>query len=299
MDRLASMGVFVKAADLGSFTAAAAALGMSSQMVGKHVSFLEKRLGAQLLQRTTRQQSLTTIGEAFYERCRTIIADAEAAEMLVNDLSTTPRGRLRINAPITFGAICVAPLVGRYLQAHPHMDVELTLSDRYADIIDEGYDVVFRVGMLKDSGLAARALLKYRLIACASPAYLADHGVPQSPGDLVHHQCLGYVTWSGLAYLEWPFDCDGSSQAVQIRPRLQVNDGRVLLAAAIEGFGVILQPEPLVADAIGSGALVAILGEYPSLTRPMHMLFSAKRPQPSKLRTFLDLAISTFEPLRD
>ena len=123
-------------------------------MVGKHVSFLEKRFGAQLLQRTTRQQSLTTIGEAFYERRRAIIVDAEAAEMLVNDLSNTPRGRLRINAPNTFGAICVAPLVGRYLQAHPHMDVELTLSDRYADVIDEGYDVVFRVGMLKDSGLA-------------------------------------------------------------------------------------------------------------------------------------------------
>ena len=176
MDRLASMGVFVKAADLGSFTAAAAALGISSQMVGKHVSFLEQRLGAQLLQRTTRQQSLTTIGEAFYERCRAIIADAEAAETLVNDLSTTPRGRLRINAPITFGAVCVAPLVGRYLQAHPNMDVELTLSDRYADAIDEGFDIVFRVGVLKDSSLAARALLTYRLMACASPAYLAEHG---------------------------------------------------------------------------------------------------------------------------
>ena len=298
MDRLASMAVFIKAADLGSFTAAAAALGMSSQMVGKHVSFLEQRLGAQLLQRTTRQQSLTTIGEAFYERCRGIIADAEAAETLVNDLSTTPRGRLRINAPITFGAVCVAPLVGRYLQAHPHMDVELTLSDRYAEIIDEGYDIAFRVGVLKDSGLAARALLMYRLIACASAAYLAEHGVPQSPEDLVNHHCLGYVTWSGLAYLEWPFDYNGSSQAVRIHPRLQVNDGRALLAAALDGVGIILQPEPLVAGAIASGALVQILDNYTSLTRPIHMLFSAKRPQPSKLRTFIDFAASTFTPTR-
>ncbi len=299
MDRLASMGVFVKAADLGSFTAAAAALGISSQMVGKHVSFLEQRLGAQLLQRTTRQQSLTTIGEAFYERCRAIIADAEAAELLVNDLSTTPRGRLRINAPITFGAVCVAPLVGRYLQAHPHMDVELTLSDRYTDVVDEGVDVAFRIGVLKDSGLAARALLTYRLITCASPAYLAEHGVPRSPEDLAHHHCLGYISWSGLVYSEWPFECNGSSEAVQIRPRLQVNDGRVLLAAALDGLGIILQPEPLVAAAIGSGALVHILDEYASLTQPLHMLFSAKRPQPSKLRTFIDFAISTFGPARD
>ena len=293
------MGVFLKAADLGSFTAAAAALGISSQMVGKHVSFLEQRLGAELLQRTTRQQSLTTIGEAFYERCRTIIADTEAAESLVNDLSTTPRGRLRINAPITFGSVCVAPLVGRYLQAHPQMDVELTLSDRYADVVDEGFDIAFRVGVLKDSGLAARALLTYRLITCASPAYLAEHGVPRSPEDLARHHCLGYVSWSGLVYSEWPFDYEGSSQAVQIRPRLQVNDGRVLLAAALDGLGIILQPEPLVASAIGSGALVQILDSYTSLTRPLHMLFSAKRPQPSKLRTFIDFVISTCGPSRE
>ena len=296
MDRLASMAVFVKAADLGSFTAAAAALGMSSQMVGKHVTFLEQRLGAQLLQRTTRQQSLTTIGEAFYERCRTIIADAEAAEMLVDDLSTTPRGRLRINAAITFGAVSVAPLVGRYLQDHPDIDVELTLSDRYADVIDEGYDIVFRVGELKDSSLVARALPRYRLIACASPNYLAKYGAPESPADLAKHHCLGYVTWSGLAYLEWPFDRDGSSQATQIRPRFQVNDGRVLLAAAVNGLGIILQPEPLVADAIGSGALVQVLDRYTSLARPLHMLFSAKRPMSSKLRTFVDFVTSTLGP---
>ena len=297
MDRLASMAVFVKAADLGSFTAAAAALGMSSQMVGKHVSFLEQRLGTQLLLRTTRQQSLTTIGEAFYERCRVIIADAEAAEMLVNDLSTTPRGRLRINAPITFGAVCVAPLVGRYLQAYPQMDVELTLFDRSADVIEEGYDVVFRIGVLKDSGLAARSLPDYRLLACASPAYLAEHGAPQSPEDLASHHCLGYVTWSDLAYLEWPFHRNGKSQAVQIHPRLQVNDGRVLLAAALDGVGIILQPERLVAEAIASGALVQILENYTSLTRPAHMLFSAKRPQPSKLRTFIDFVASSFGPV--
>ena len=293
MDRLASMAVFVKAADLGSFTAAAAALGMSSQMVGKHVTFLEQRLGALLLHRTTRQQSLTTIGEAFYERCRAIIADAEAAEMLVNDLSTTPRGRLRVNAPLSFGAVCVAPLVGRYLQCHPHINVELTLFDRYADLVDEGYDVVFRVGNLNDSGLAARPLPAYRLLACASPAYLAERGVPQSPEDLASHQCLGYVNWSGLPYLEWPFQCDGLARSIQIHPRFQVNDGRVLLAAALDGLGIILQPEPLVASAIGSGALVHILGNHTSLDRPMNMLFSARRPQLPKLRTFIDFVTGT------
>ena len=298
MDRLASMGVFVKAAHLGSFTAAAAALGMSSQMVGKHVSFLEARLGAQLLRRTTRQQSLTDIGSSFYERCRTILSETEAAETLVNDLSTSPRGRLRVNAPVTFGACRMAPLVTRYLEAYPDVEVELTLSDHFVDVVDEGYDAVIRIGPIKDTTLAMRELDTYRLIACASPAYLAANGAPNTPEDLVGHQCLVFVSWSGLPYAEWRFTKAKRAYTVQVRSRFQINDGRALLAAALDGHGVILQPEVVVRDDLNAGRLVQVLSGYSSLSQPMHLLFSARRPQTPKLRSFIDCVVNAFGAAR-
>ena len=294
MDRLASMGVFVKAADLGSFTAAAAALGMSSQMVGKHVSFLEARLGAQLLRRTTRQQSLTDIGRSFYERCRTILSETEAAETLVNDLSTTPRGRLRVNAPVTFGACRMAPLVTRYLKAYPDVEVELTLSDRFVDVVDEGYDAVIRIGPIKDTTLAMRELASYTLIACASPAYLAANGAPNTPGDLAGHQCLVFVSWSGLPYAEWRFVKARRAFTVQVRSRFQINDGRALLVAALEGHGIILQSEAVVRGDLDSGRLVQVLPGYASPSQPMHLLFSARRPQTPNLRCFIDCVVNAF-----
>ncbi len=294
MDRLASMGVFVRAADLGSFTAAATALGMSSQMVGKHVSFLEARLGAQLLRRTTRQQSLTDVGRSFYERCRTILAETEAAEALVNDLSTTPRGRLRVNAPVTFGACRLAPLVTRYLKAYPDVEVELTLTDRFVDVVDEGYDAVIRVGPIKDSALAMRQLATYPLVACASPAYLAANGAPNSPEELAEHQCLGFVNWSGLPYAEWRFTKTGRVHAVRVRSRFQINDGRALLAAALDGHGVILQPEAVVRGDIDAGRLVQVLPAYAAPSQPMYLLFSARRTQTPKLRSFIDCVVDAF-----
>ena len=294
MDRLASMAVFVRAADLGSFTAAAAALGMSSQMVGKHVGFLEARLGAQLLRRTTRQQSLTEVGRSFHERCRTILSETEAAEALVSDLSTTPRGRLRVNAPVTFGACRMAPLVARYLKAYPDVEAELTLSDRFVDVVDEGYDAVIRVGPIKDTTLAMRELAPYTLVACASPAYLAANGAPDTPDDLARHQCLVFVNWSGLPYAEWRFTKATRVHAVQARSRFQINDGRALLAAALDGHGIILQPEVVVGADLGAGRLARVLPAYASPSQPMSLLFSARRQQTPKLRSFIDCVVEAF-----
>ena len=276
MDRLTSMAVFVKAVDLGSFTAAATALGSSSQMVGKHVGFLEARLGAQLLRRTTRRQSLTEVGLAFYERCRIILAEAEAAESLMQDLSATPRGRLRVSAPVNVGACTVAPLVGDFLRAFPGVELELSLTDRYVDVVDEGFDAVFRLGPLGDSSLNARELGLHRQIACASPAYLAARGAPCHPDDLAAHDCLGYVNWSG-----------------------QVNDGRVLRAAALRGDGIILQPEAVVAEDLRSGRLTQVLGDYEAPSRPLYLLFPTRRLQPPKLRAFIDHVATAFKRRAD
>ncbi len=293
MDRLTSMAVFVKAMDLGSFTAAANVLGMSSQMVGKHVGLLEGRLGAQLLRRTTRRQGLTDLGQVFYERSRAILAEAEAAEALLHDLSTTPRGRLRVSAPINFGACRVAPLVTQYLRAYPEMEIELSLTDRYVDMVDEGFDAVFRLGPLGDSTLVSRELAPHRQVTCASPAYLAAHGEPSRPEDLAMHACLGYVNWSSLPYAEWRFTRGGQVHAVTVRSRFQVNDGRVLRTAALEGNGINLQPEAVVREDLDAGRLVQVLSDYAAPSRPLYLLFPTRRAQTAKLRTFIDMAVET------
>lgn len=294
MDRLTSMAVFVKAADSGSFTAAGRALGISSQMVGKHVSSLEERLGAQLLHRSTRRQSLTAIGQTFCERCRVVLAEVEVAETTAHEFSATPRGRLRISAPVTFGSIALAPLITGYLRIYPQVEVALDLTDRHVDVVGEAFDAVIRLGPLKDSGLISRALIPYRLIACASPAYLAVRGTPRTPADLVAHDCLGFVFASGQPFSKWRFDKGGQVYEVQVRNRFQVNDARVLQAAAVEGQGIILQANLILSDDLAAGRLVQVLPDYETPTRALHILFAATRPPTQTLRSFIDHVVNRF-----
>ena len=169
-DRLASMSVFVKVADAGSFAAAAAELDISAQMVGKHVAVLEARLGARLIARTTRRQNLTELGRAYYRQCRVVLAEADAADALAEDVAAEPRGRLRVNASVTFGSASLAPLVLRYAERHPKVEVDLVLSDRRIDLIEDGFDAVVRIGELADSSMIARPLRPYRLIPPIWPA---------------------------------------------------------------------------------------------------------------------------------
>ncbi|MET1083066.1 MAG: LysR family transcriptional regulator [Burkholderiales bacterium] len=282
------MEVFVRATDLGSFTAAASALGLSSQMVGKHVSALEARLGTALLQRTTRRQRLTETGRRFYDHCRVILAEAAAADTLAEDAQAQPTGRLRISAPVGYGASRLAPIVTDFLALHPAMEIELTLTDRYVDLVDEGYDAVIRLGPIGETSLAVRELDCHDQIVCASPGYLARFGVPRVPADLADHNCLGFVNWSGRPYAEWRFGHDGVINAVHVSSRFQVNDGRVLVAAAIAGHGVILQPEAVVADALAQGTLIAFLKDHVAPSRTLYLMHTARQPQPSKLLAFID-----------
>lgn len=287
LDRLTSMSVFVKAADLGSFTAAGIALGLSSQMVGKHVSVLEARLGASLLERTTRRQRLTEIGRRFYDQCRVVLAEAEAADTLAEEAAAEPSGRLRVSAPVGYGALRLAPLVTSFLAMHPAMDIELHLTDRYVDLVDEAYDVALRLGPIGETSLAVRELASHDQVACASPDYLLRCGTPRTPAELAAHACLGFVNWSGRPYTEWRFGRSGTIHTVEVRSRFQVNDGRVLVAAAIAGHGIILQPEAVVADAIGAGSLVPLLTDYVAPSRTIYLLHTAREPRPPKLRAFV------------
>ncbi len=294
MDRLTSMAVFVKAVEAGSFAAAVPALGLSSPMIGKHVRSLEERIGSRLLNRTTRRQSLTEVGRVFYERCKSVLAEAEAAEALVQDLHAVPRGRLRINAPVTFGSYSLVPMLTRYMRQYPEVAVDLTLTDRVVDLIDEGYEAVIRISPLTDSALVARPLAPYRLIACAAPAYLAERGIPATPQDLADHECLGFAYWARLPIDEWEFTDSGGVHKVKVRGRFLANNGQALRKAALDGFGIILQAEDMLKDDLASGHLVRVLTEYETPSRPMHIVFAPDRRLTPKLRSFIDFVVATF-----
>ena len=287
MDRLTSMNVFVRAAELGSFAAAANALRISPQMVAKHIARLESRLGTALLSRTTRRQHLTDIGRSYYERCKVVLAEAETADAIALEMKATPSGTLRVNAPVTFGTSTLAPFITQYLDKYPDTQVELTLNDRFVDPVEEGYEVILRIGELNDSPMIAYPLRPYRLIACASPEYLAQHGMPQTPDDLAQHSCLIYGIWSPQIPCRWLFCIEGKAQEIQPTGRFRANDWRALLHAAVRGYGVTLGPEDVLNEEIRAGRLVQVLSDYEGPSRPMHVLTPAGMRQTVKVRSFI------------
>lgn len=294
MDRLSSMNAFVMAAELGSYARAAERLNMSAQMVAKHVAALEHRLGARLLNRTTRRQSLTELGSAYYERCKHILTEAEAADSLAQIMNDTPRGKLKITAPVTFGSYSLMPLVTAFLRDNPDVEIDLHLTDRFVDLVEEGYEVAFRIGPLATTSLTARPLAPYRLVVCASPAYLAGRGTPRTPADLEHHECLGYAYWSRPADREWSFYQDSTLHKVQVASRLQVNESKALMSAALDGFGIVLGPEDFLRPALKNGELVQLLPDFEAPSRQMHLLYTANRQRTAKLRRFVEAVIGRF-----
>ncbi|MGY5779830.1 LysR family transcriptional regulator [Rhizobium sp. LEGMi135b] len=292
MDRFSSMGIFVKAVELGSFSAVADALNMSPQLVGKHVQFLEQHLGVRLLNRTTRRQHLTEVGSQFYERCRNILAEVESAEALAAETRAVPRGKLRVNAPVTFGIHALAPKLPKYLSAHPEVSIDLSLTNRMVDLIDEGYDTVFRIGDLAGSGLIARRLDPYRLVACAAPSYLQSHGAPSRPDDLRNHECL--IFSHTMLRTHWDFEGPEGSVSIPISGRLMIDNGEALLNAALAGLGIVLQSFELIQSSLETGALVPILPGYSVPTRPLHILYAPDRRVTPKLRSFLDFVSAEF-----
>jgi len=292
MDRLFSMTVFVKAVELGSFSAAADALQMSPQLVGKNVRMLEQHLGVRLLNRTTRSQHLTEIGATFYERARNILAEMEIAEGLAAQTRIVPRGKLRINASVTFGIHALTPKIAEYMQLYPEISVELSLSNRYVDLIDGGFDAIFRIGELSDSGLIARQLRPYRLVLCASPHYIATHERLLNPHDLTRHECLCFSQTE--LRTAWAFDGPTGRDTVQVKGSLMSDSGESILSAGLCGAGIILQPAELVTPYLQSGQLIEILPEYKAPTRPMHLVHTPDRRMTPKLRSFVDFIIANF-----
>lgn len=292
MDRLACMKVFVKAVEVGSISSAAAELNLSSQLAGKQIRALEDGLGIKLLNRTTRRQSLTDSGQLFYERAKNILAEMDAAEALMAETRSEPRGRLRISAPITFGSHGLAPEIPEYLRQHPEVSVDLSLTNRTVDLVEEGFDVVFRTGDLPDSSLIARRLASYRLVLCAAASYIKLAEPLRTPSDLLKHECLVFSHTS--LRTQWSFDGPEGRVTVPINGRFSTNSGEALRAAAVAGMGILLQPYELVADEIEAGRLVRLLPEYEPPARSLHALYASDRQMTPKLRSFLDFAVQRF-----
>lgn len=284
MDRLTSMAVFVKAVDLGSFTAAAEALELSGPMVGKHVRFLEERLGVRLLTRTTRRQSLTDFGRAYYERCRIVLAEVEAADALVADQLAEPRGRLRVTMPVHFGRRCVAPVLLKLAQQYPALELELSFSDRFSDLAEDDYDLAIRTGDPEEKpGLVARRVARQRMLVCAAPAYLERHGRPQRVEELAGHQAVIYRRSGRIR--PWLFPQEGQSP-LEITPanRLRFDDLDAVADAATLGMGLAWLPSWLVRERLSSGALVQLLPEQPAFLYDAHALWLQAPHLPRRVR---------------
>jgi DNA-binding transcriptional LysR family regulator len=293
LEHLTAMAVFARVVEEGSFSDAARALGLSKSAVSKQVGRLEDRLGVRLLNRTTRRLSLTEAGTAFYEGCRQLVADAEAAEQAVTHLASAPRGTLRVNAPMSFGQLHVAPALPDFLARYPDLGLEMQLNDRTVDLVEEGYDLAIRIGRLPDSSLIARRLAPMRRVVCAAPAYLDRHGRPQHPRELAHHECLiySYLSWGR----EWRFKGADGEIRVPIAGRLEMNNGDALLAAAREGHGVLLLPSFLVADELRAGTLEPILTDWcGEEAGAVYAVFPAGRNLSPKVRVFVDFLAERF-----
>ncbi len=294
MDRLDDMLAFIKVVDAKSFTAAAERLGLSKSVVSRRIAELEDRLGARLLNRTTRKLSLTEVGEAFYERCARILADLEEAERAVGDLHAAPRGRLKVNAPVSFGLLHLAPALAAFLARYPDIEIDIDLNDRYVDLIDEGYDVAVRIGRLRDSSLIARRLAPNRRAVCAAPAYLDKHGRPVSPEDLAGHNCLIYTNVP-LAE-QWQFRVDGETRSVRVTGSLRTSNGDLLRAAALAGVGGAVLPTFLCGDALASGALECLMFDTYVSESTVYAVYPHNRHLSPKVRAFVDFLAARFGP---
>ncbi|MFZ4873832.1 LysR family transcriptional regulator [Janthinobacterium sp. Mn2066] len=296
MDKLRSMEIFVAVVDQGSFTAAADSFRISPVMVGKHVKYLEQRLGTRLLTRTTRRQNLTEIGRQYVEQCRQILAQIAAAETGAEAMRATPRGKLKISAPVSFGSERIAPLMADYLTAYPDVSLELNLNDRMVDLVEEGYDAAIRIGVLEDSGMVARPLRHYAMVICASPDYLARHGTPRTPEELLQHECVDFMQWS--RHMRWRLSGkEARHDGAPAESRFRSNNGQALRMAALHGFGIVMQAEILLADDIAAGTLVPILQDYVPAPRLMHLLYPRDRQPTPKLTTFIDFMLERYGPV--
>lgn len=294
MERFAGLEAFVAVVEEGSFTAAANALGVSKSHISKQVSALENRLGARLLNRTTRSLALTSAGHSFHERCVRILEDVDEAERAVMQLHTEPRGLLRMSVPHAFGLAYIAPAVADFLCEHPDLEIDLDFSDRRVDLIAEGLDLVIRIGELADSSFAFKKLAPIDVMLCVSPAYVERFGKPTTPDDIDPAHLFQYAYAPSTALR---FEKDGQERVVRASGRLRSNNGEALTEAAIHGVGIALAPDFLVMEHVRRGRLIPILQDWlPPDRRALWALYPHSRHLSAKVRAFVDFLAERLSP---
>lgn len=285
MDTFRSLQAFVRIVELGSLTAAAERLELSRSALTKHLAALERHYGTRLLQRTTRTLSLTEAGRTLYEGIVPLLGDLDALEQRLQEGHERPRGRLRVSAPLTFGVRHLAPLVSSFLQEYPDVAIDLELSDRQVRLVEEGFDLAVRIGDLSDSSLVAQPLGTVKLFVCAAPAYLQRQGRPEHPAELRQHRCLLYSYASDGD--DWAFQRGTERLQVKVAGPLRANNGSVLHRAALDGHGIIRQPDFLVGEDIASGRLERLFASWHTQTIAIHAVYPHRRLVPAKVRLFI------------
>lgn len=292
MDKFQEMRAFVSVVSEGSFVRAADALNISKTAVSRLVSDLECRLGSRLLQRTTRKLSLTQEGEIFHERCKELLDGLEEAEAELNAHSGEVIGQLRVNVPVTFGLMHLAPLWPRFMDQHPKVTLEVSLADRLVDLVDEGYDLAVRIARLPSSSLVSRQIASTRMVLCASPDYLRRHGTPAHPSDIARHSVIAYSLLATGDH--WEFEGPDGIVNVKVQPRMRTNSGDTCCAAAVGHHGIVLQPSFLVAAHLASGALVEVLPQYRAIELGIFALYPSRKHLTPKVRALVDFLVQAF-----
>ncbi|HVN35930.1 MAG TPA: LysR family transcriptional regulator [Casimicrobiaceae bacterium] len=293
MDRFASITAFSRVVEAGSFARAAERMGVSVSAVSRQVAELEAHLNVRLLNRTTRRLSLTESGQAFFDRSVQLLADLEEAEMAVTSASVVPRGTLRLTCSATFGSRHLAPAIAAFAARHPQMRFDVELSERFVDLVDEGFDLAVRIGGAGSQNVVARRVGATRVLCCAAPSYLERHGEPREPEELAKHKCLSYE------YLPtrnvWTFrDPKGGERSVRIDGSVHSNNGRFLVGLAAEGIGISREPDFISAPDLRAGRLQPILREFESPPLPIYVVYPSRRHLSAKVRAFADFLSERF-----
>ena len=291
-DLLNGVAVFAGVIDAGSFTAAARALGHSTSYISKEVTRLEKRLGSRLLNRTTRTISLTDAGRAYYERCSQIVIDAENAERSINQLQDTPRGLLRVNAPASFGSKYLLDVLPKFMHRYPEVKLEVEFNDRLIDVVAEGYDVVLRVGEIKDTNLVARKFTSSKGVVVASPDYIKRRGCPKRAEDLMQHDCVVYSLLPMPT--QWDFYKNGVRSNINVVPRAMCNSSSIEVAMVVHGIGITRLPLFTCEQEVASGELQVILEDYDQITYDVFAVYPHRQYLTAKVRAFVDFVVDAF-----
>ena len=295
MNQLLNMRLFRRVVELGSFAAAARETDLSNAVVSKYVAQLEQQLGTRLIQRTTRQMSLTDAGQRYYQTCVHVLDELDAAELQIRDTSQRPKGRLRLNVPMSFGLLHVAPALPAFAAQYPEIEIELSLGDQLQDIVEAGFDMALRIRhQLSDSTLVAKPLATIERALCAAPGYLARAGTPQSPNDLAQHDCLRYSLATDSQ--RWQFDRGDERMSVPVRGSLSADNSLALLPSLLAGRGIALMPLFLVGPALARGELQRLLPDYQIESRTLFAVYPSRRGQTQKvqlLTQFLAEQVST------